>query len=173
MPHHEQAVAVAKLRFKDTVALVGASAGGVVFVDLLRPEEPEHRRGSRRRAPATSRARALAALAVEQLEDYLGGQRAPFTVPVDLSDATPFARDVYRALMAVPAGEIVTYGELAALAGHPRAARAVGCAMHRNPTPIFVPCHRVVAAAGRLGGWSGPTGWKERLLRLERAPLPV
>jgi methylated-DNA-[protein]-cysteine S-methyltransferase len=105
-----------------------------------------------------------------ELMGYLLGEVKRFETPVELGHLTAFQRDVYRALAEVPWGATVTYGELARLAGHPNKARAVGTAMRTNPIPIFVPCHRVVASgAGGLGGWSGPAGWKEKLLALEGA----
>jgi len=107
-----------------------------------------------------------------ELIGYLDGSLRELRTPVDLRQLSPFVRDVYTALRTVPYGATITYGELAALAGHPNKARAVGQAMHRNPTPIFVPCHRVVSAGRGLGGWSGPFGWKERLLLLEGATHP-
>jgi O-6-methylguanine DNA methyltransferase len=75
----------------------------------------------------------------------------------------------YEALLRVPAGTVVSYGELAALSGRPRAARAVGTAMARNPFPILVPCHRVVRSSGDIGEYGGGRAWKERLLRFEGA----
>ncbi|MCP4680556.1 MAG: methylated-DNA--[protein]-cysteine S-methyltransferase [Deltaproteobacteria bacterium] len=102
---------------------------------------------------------------LELMSYFLGGLEH-FTVPVDFSFVTPFQRDIFTALTSIPFGETITYGELAHLAGHPGAARAVGSAMRCNPAPIFVPCHRVVSASG-LGGWSGPKGWKEWLLEHE------
>jgi methylated-DNA-[protein]-cysteine S-methyltransferase len=101
------------------------------------------------------------------LMGYTLGELKSFSVPVDLSFVTPFQSDVYSSLCSIPFGETITYGELAALAGHPGKARAVGMAMRYNPAPIFVPCHRVVSASGKLGGWSGPKGWKEWLLEHE------
>ncbi|MCP4199983.1 MAG: methylated-DNA--[protein]-cysteine S-methyltransferase [Proteobacteria bacterium] len=101
------------------------------------------------------------------LKDYLNGQKRQLSVPVDLSFYTPFKRDIYSALMSVPFGETITYGELAVLAGHPGKARAVGRAMGDNLAPIYIPCHRVVPASGGFGGWSGPRGWKTALLKLE------
>jgi len=101
-----------------------------------------------------------------ELMGYMLGEIRHFETPVDLGFLTPFQRDVMGALVSVPYGETITYGELARLAGHPTKARAVGNVMRHNPAPIFVPCHRVVAASG-LGGWSGPHGWKEWLLELE------
>jgi methylated-DNA-[protein]-cysteine S-methyltransferase len=110
--------------------------------------------------------RALGEQGATALARYVAG--SPLTqVPLDLSWATPFMLDIYRALQPVPLGEIVSYGNLAALAGHPGAQRAVGGAMKRNRVPLFVPCHRVIAARGRVGGWSGQTGWKTRILARE------
>lgn len=103
-----------------------------------------------------------------QLRRYLAGLRVDFTVPVDLSGATPFQQRVWQTLRRLPYGGTTTYGELAVFIGRPRAARAVGQACGANPVPLVVPCHRVLAAGGRLGGWSGVPGWKERLLALER-----
>lgn len=108
----------------------------------------------------------LARAAVEELGLYFGGELCRFTVPVDLSFATDFQRDIYQALILVPFGQTVTYSKLSALAGHPKAVRAVGSACGKNPVPLIIPCHRVVGTNG-LGGWSGPVGWKERLLGLE------
>ncbi len=100
------------------------------------------------------------------------------SVPVDFSavklgldSAAAFEREVYREALAIPCGETRTYGELAAAIGTPGAARAVGRALGRNPIPIIIPCHRVVAADGRSGGFSAPGGvsTKMRLLQIERA----
>ena len=102
-----------------------------------------------------------------ELIGYALGEVRHLETPVDLSFVTPFQRDVYHALRSIPFGESITYGELAALAGHPGAARAVGTALGRNPAPIFIPCHRVLPASGGIGGWSGLPGWKELLLEHE------
>jgi O-6-methylguanine DNA methyltransferase len=115
-----------------------------------------------------STGRQIAIEAGIELMGYLLGEVKELHSPVDTGHFSPFLRDVYGALRTVPFGATVTYGELARLAGHPTKARAVGQAMHRNPIPIFVPCHRVVRTGGGLGGWSGPAGWKEQLLALER-----
>jgi methylated-DNA-[protein]-cysteine S-methyltransferase len=110
-----------------------------------------------------------------ELDEYFAGRRARFTMPVDLCVADAgFPRAIYQLLQReVPFGETVSYGELAEMAGHPGAARAVGNAMSRNPLPIVVPCHRVVAAGGRIGGY-GPSGvgTKRFLLALEGVNLP-
>jgi methylated-DNA-[protein]-cysteine S-methyltransferase len=105
-----------------------------------------------------------------RVNDYLAGSNVSFRdVELDLSWATPFQRAVADALRGVPRGEVVTYGELAALAGFPGAARAAGSFCARNRFELLVPCHRVVAAAG-IGGY-GTTGThvKRRLLALEGA----
>jgi methylated-DNA-[protein]-cysteine S-methyltransferase len=107
---------------------------------------------------------------VERLRAYFGGERVSFAdVPLDFSGTTPFHGAITDALRAIPYGEMVTYGELAALAGHPNAQRAAGTFCARNRFPLFVPCHRVVAADG-LGSY-GSLGldYKRRLLELEGA----
>ena len=101
------------------------------------------------------------------LNDYFSGRAVePACWPVDLEGLSLFDRAVYEAVRRIPRGERATYGDIAARAGSPRAARAVGNALAHNPIPLFVPCHRV-RGAGAPGGWSGPPGWKERLLALE------
>lgn len=102
-----------------------------------------------------------------QLARYFAGQQQTFTLPLDLSRARPFQREVLLELVKVPYGEVVTYGELAALCGRPRAARAVGGAMRANPLPIVVPCHRVLPSTGGLGGFGGRPELKQRLLQIE------
>jgi methylated-DNA-[protein]-cysteine S-methyltransferase len=107
---------------------------------------------------------------VELLRMYFAGEPVSFDdVDLDFSWATPFQMGVADVLRAIPYGETVTYGELAALAGHPNAQRAAGTFCARNRFPLFVPCHRVVAADG-LGSY-GSLGleYKRRLLELERA----
>ncbi|MGQ9703360.1 MAG: methylated-DNA--[protein]-cysteine S-methyltransferase [Actinomycetota bacterium] len=80
---------------------------------------------------------------------------------------TEFQRRVYRAVLSIPHGSTLSYQKVAEMAGYPRAARAVGNAMRRNPFPVIIPCHRVIRSYGSLGEYSGPTGMKERLLRQE------
>jgi len=95
-------------------------------------------------------------------------------LPIDLSAASDFERAVYAAALAIPCGETRTYGDLARAVGQPQAAQAVGVALGRNPVPILVPCHRILAGAGRSGGFSAPGGvaTKFRILEIERAKLP-
>ncbi len=106
-----------------------------------------------------------------QLDEYFEGKRQRFDLPVDIALLADFNRRVLRELARVPYGEVVTYGELAARAARPRAARAVGTVMNRNPLPIVLPCHRVIGANGKLVGYGGGLGRKEALLRLEGALL--
>jgi methylated-DNA-[protein]-cysteine S-methyltransferase len=106
-----------------------------------------------------------------ELDEYFAGHRRAFDLPVDLTLVADFNRVVLRKLAQVPYGEVVTYGELAARAARPRAARAVGVVMNRNPLPIVLPCHRVIGANGKLVGYGGGLDRKEALLRLEGALL--
>jgi O-6-methylguanine DNA methyltransferase len=103
----------------------------------------------------------------ELLQKYALGQNVDFSVPLDLWPATSFFLDVWHATSEIPRGETRSYGWLAAHVGRPGAARAVGMAMQRNPVPIIVPCHRVLAANGGLGGYGGGLDLKRTLLRLE------
>jgi methylated-DNA-[protein]-cysteine S-methyltransferase len=106
----------------------------------------------------------------EALSEYFEGDAAELSLPVDLRLAeAPFRRAVLEKLREVPRGQTVSYGELAARAGNPRAARAVGSACARNPVPIVVPCHRVLPGTGRLGNYAGGPERKRVLLDLEGA----
>jgi methylated-DNA-[protein]-cysteine S-methyltransferase len=106
-----------------------------------------------------------------ELDDYFEGRRREFDLAVDLTSVPAFQRLVLTELGRVPYGQVETYGGLAARVGRPRAARAVGGALNRNPVPIVVPCHRVVGATGSLVGYGGGLERKERLLALEGALL--
>ena len=106
-----------------------------------------------------------------QLDEYFEGRRRAFDLELDLADVGGFPRRVLEELALVPYGEVTTYGRLAARAERPRAARAVGTVMNRNPLPIVLPCHRVVGSTGKLVGYGGGLERKERLLRLEGALL--
>ena len=109
---------------------------------------------------------------VERIRCYATGEAVDFSdVAVDLSGVDAFRRSVYSALRQVGHGETVTYGELGERAGFPGLAREIGVAMARNPVPLVIPCHRVLAAGGKIGGFSAPGGAtaKTRMLELERA----
>jgi O-6-methylguanine DNA methyltransferase len=95
----------------------------------------------------------------------------PARIPrLDLEDATPFQREVWKVLRTITPGEVMTYAQVARAIGRPRASRAVGAACGANPIPLLIPCHRVVASNGSLGGFSVGLRWKEMLLRRERGP---
>jgi len=101
------------------------------------------------------------------LRATLAGGTGRSGVPLDLSGGTTFQRQVWAALAAIPRGETRTYSQIAAAIGRPRAVRAVGRACGANPIPVLIPCHRVVAADGGLGGFSGGLKWKRWLLAHE------
>lgn len=110
------------------------------------------------------------AACIARLHTYFSGAVIDFTdVTLDFGALAPESATIYRALRGVGWGETTTYGALATAIGTPGGARAVGVAMARNPWPVIVPCHRVLASGGRLGGFSAPGGsrTKERLLALE------
>jgi methylated-DNA-[protein]-cysteine S-methyltransferase len=102
-----------------------------------------------------------------ELDEYFAGTRTAFDLDVDMVLMTPFARRILTATAAIPFGATRTYGEVAALAGSPGAARAAGGALGSNPIPIVVPCHRVLARDGSLHGYAGGLGRKRLLLELE------
>ncbi len=136
---------------------VRATARGVTLIRAGRqPEAP------------TAGARRMVERARRELAEYLAGQRAFFSVPVDLSTASPFQRTVLEAAARIRFGQVTTYTDLARRIGHPRAARAVGTALARNPVPVVVPCHRVLRRDGGLGGYLFGLGVKARLLGIER-----
>jgi O-6-methylguanine DNA methyltransferase len=108
-----------------------------------------------------------------QFTGYFDGRRSLFSLRLDFRFATPFQRRVFDALLKVPAGQVVTYGELARAIGRPSASRAVGSAMAHNPIPILVPCHRVIHRDGTLAGYSAGLHVKEHLLSLEGVTLPL
>jgi O-6-methylguanine DNA methyltransferase len=106
--------------------------------------------------------------ALRQLEEYFAGERISFDVEINLGKISRFYTAIYSALSKIPYAATCSYRELAELAGSPRAARAAGQAMSGNPLPIIIPCHRVIASDGSLGGYTGGIGVKEKLLALER-----
>ncbi len=100
-----------------------------------------------------------------QLEEYFAGERTAFDLPMEL-DGTPFQKEVWTELSRIPYGETISYGELARRVGRPNGPRAVGQANGRNPIPVIVPCHRVLAGNG-LGGYGGGLTMKRALLAVE------
>lgn len=145
---------------------IATSARGVVEANLLGPvldDDP---------SAADPEAQAVAEQAAQQFREYFAGQRREFALPLDCDI---FTQDSFRAraltaLRDVPYGQVVTYGELAEMAGSPRAARAAGSACATNPLGILIPCHRVVPAsggAGSFGSYAGGREMKRWLLELE------
>jgi methylated-DNA-[protein]-cysteine S-methyltransferase len=103
---------------------------------------------------------------VEQLQAYFAAARLRFELPLDLTRLTPFQFAVLQTARRIPPGTVWTYGQVAEAIGKPKASRAVGQALGRNPVPIVIPCHRVVASDGSLGGYSGGGGLESKKLLL-------
>jgi methylated-DNA-[protein]-cysteine S-methyltransferase len=143
---------------------------------LTRLQLPESDRGATKRRLRARAATASQAVPVEieqliaNVQAYMTGRSVDFAaVAIDFADIEPFEQKVYAEARAIPWGQTVSYGELARRTGSPNAAREVGRALTRNPVPIIVPCHRILAKGHRIGGFSAPGGTftKERLLALE------
>lgn len=161
---------------------VAWSGRGLVAVQLPEATDAATRARLQRSAPE---AREIAPppeirAAIDGIVALLAGTPVDLTaVPLDLTDVPPFHRRIYAVARAIPPGATMTYGEIAERVGAPGAARAVGQAMGRNPFPLVMPCHRVLAAGNRPGGFSAPGGvtTKRRLLAIEgvalEAPLPL
>lgn len=109
--------------------------------------------------------------AAKELEEYFGGQRVGFDIPLDWGAMPPFQRSVLEATASVPFGHVDTYAGIARRIGNPKATRAVGNALGRNPIPVIVPCHRVIRSDASLGGYTGGLGIKQHLLHLEGVTL--
>lgn len=105
-----------------------------------------------------------------QLAQYFAGERQQFDLPLDLSAGTAFQQQVWAQLLAIASGSTVSYGQLSQQLGNPKAVRAVGAAVGRNPISIIVPCHRVLGANGALTGYAGGLDRKTALLQLESRP---
>lgn len=124
---------------------------------------------ARKVSPRVLRAPARLDRLAFEVEEYLTGSRRSFDLPLDLTLTTGFRREVVRHLPEIPYGRTATYTEVAALAGSPRAVRAVGTACAKNPLPLVVPCHRVVRSDGTTGQYAGGPAAKRWLLELEAA----
>lgn len=152
------------------LGLVGDERG------LTRLYLPEKNRKTLQRAiqhdfPNTNEDKTLLLKLADDLRRYFAGEVVEFDVELNPCQASAFTRAVWEACHQIPYGQICSYQQLAERAGHPRAARAVGTAMRRNPYPIVVPCHRVLKSDGSLGGYSGTGGveFKRQLLEMEAA----
>jgi O-6-methylguanine DNA methyltransferase len=148
---------------------VATSAKGLCSVDFGVSEADFKKRLD----PLARTERNPAALApiAEQLQAYFAGTRLRFDASLDLDQLTPFQASVLQTARRIPRGSVWTYGQVARTLGKPQASRAVGQALGRNPVPIVIPCHRVIASDGGLGGYSGGGGLESKrfLLQLEGA----
>ena len=121
----------------------------------------------RRHPPLQIKMRAWHRLTEAALKNVLAGKAPKKFPPLDLSAGTEFQQSVWRELHRISPGKTKSYGEIAGLIRKPKAVRAVGGACGANPIPVLIPCHRVLAANGKLGGFSGGLDWKRKLLALE------
>ena len=151
--------------------LAAVTDRGLARITYDADPERELERLARLAGPRVLRAPRALDPARRELDDYFAGRRRAFDLELDLHGQAPFAVAVLGELAKVPYGHTATYGELATRTGNPRAARAVGMVMNRNPIPIVLPCHRIVGASGSLVGYGGGLERKEKLLRLEGAML--
>ncbi len=143
---------------------------GLAYVELPRSSGRGMRDWIERYVPEHRCVDALGpnAAAIEQILEYLASERTHFDIPLDLR-GTPFQRAVWDVLLEIPYGDSRSYAEVACAIGRPNAQRAVGSANNANPVSIVVPCHRVIAADGSLGGYGGGQDLKARLLAMERS----
>ncbi len=154
--------------------LAASSEGGVVRLAFVPNQEQVHEELGRLALEHGARLVEQPGALEEvrsQIAEYLAGTRCSFALPLDLAGQPPFTRAVLGAASQIPYGETRSYGEVAAAAGRPSAARAAGNALGANPVPIVLPCHRVVLAGRELGGYSGGVAIKRRLLALEGASV--
>ncbi len=144
--------------------VVGGDEDGLRFIEFLdspnaRPLPPGGREDQRRLAEP-----------IRQLRAYFAGRLRDFELPL-APEGTPFHLRVWAELRRIPYGTTISYGELARRIGRPQASRAVGRANGANPLPIVIPCHRVIGSNGRLTGYGGGLGIKQKMLELERGSL--
>jgi len=148
---------------------VAVSEEGVIRLALPTSEEQAHFRAwIARYHPGAKESKAETHTVGRELTEYFAGRRQVFTVPLDLR-GSDFQRAVWRAVAQIPYGQTATYAALARKIGRPRAVRAVGAANGANPTPIIIPCHRVIGMNGSLVGYGGGLALKKWLLELEGA----
>lgn len=147
---------------------VAATEAGLVRVSFDTNEATFVASLKRLKRRAVKSAEKIASIAA-QLDAYFTGKIRAIDVPIDLRLTTPFQRSVLMAARSVPAGQVVSYHDIARRIGRPEASRAVGQALGHNPVPIVIPCHRVVTSSGGLGGYIGGLAIKRKLLKLEGA----
>jgi methylated-DNA-[protein]-cysteine S-methyltransferase len=154
---------------------IAATDRGVVAIEWLTTEEAFEASIVRRLGGPVARAGTLVASgpraqhlegAVRWVEAFLAGSQLREHPPIDLADRPPWDQHVLEAVTAVPWGTTASYGEIARRIGAPRASRAVGGALGRNPVSFMIPCHRIISADGTLGGWGGDR-WGDQAHRLQ------
>ena len=141
---------------------IAASDRGVTDLRLSR------KRGAARDQAGNALAERWRAAAAKELDAYLAGRLRSFTLRYDIGALPPFTQAVLKLTAKIPYGAVRSYAWVARKLGKPNAARAVGNALARNPVPIIIPCHRIVRADGTLGAFALGSGWKKRLLDLEK-----
>jgi methylated-DNA-[protein]-cysteine S-methyltransferase len=151
--------------------LVGVTDLGVCRISFDPESEHQLEQLARQFGPRVLRSPRPVDRVRRELDEYFAGRRQHFDIEPDVRGLPEWNRKVLAELARVDYGRTTTYGTLAALTGNPRAARAVGTVMNRNPIPIILPCHRVVGASGSITGYAGGLDRKEQLLRLEGALL--
>src|SRR5512146_62581 len=149
--------------------VIGVSDKGLALSEWDRGEFPESRLA---RMADWEESEERTAAAKRELREYFSGKRKVFEVRLDLH-GTEFQKKCWHALLKIPYGQTRTYAQIAKEVGNPRGFRAVGMANHDNPVPIIVPCHRVLASDGTLGGYGGGLDVKRKLLELEGALQPT
>jgi len=159
------------------VAAIGWKGARVASLRLPAPSAIDVERALLRHLPGATRAEPAAGIAavIDAAVRYFAGERVDFfEVPIDLGEQPPFFARVYGQVRKLGWGETTTYGGVArALDAGPEHARAVGQAMATNPVPLIIPCHRVMAAGGRIGGFSAPGGSRSKAYMLELEGVPL
>lgn len=170
-PHVALGLPEARYGFMETPVgdvLVATSDKGVCEISYLRNHDPyESLRELERRGYLVYRKEPAVQPVIDQLQEYFAHQRTDFSVPLDLTGVTDFTRSVLEKTSTIPYGVVKTYGDVAEAIGKPRASRAVGNALGRNPVPVIIPCHRVVLSSGAMGWYTGGPEIKRRLLGIE------
>lgn len=155
--------------FETSLGWIGLSTTekGIAQISLPRPSEEEALVALNLRSTAMRIGAKSLGSSVSRIQNYCRGQYVTFDEALDLSTGSVFEQQVWYACRTIPYGQTRSYGWLAAQLGRPKAARAVGNALGKNPIPIIIPCHRVIAANNRIGGFSGGIEIKKRLLGIE------
>lgn len=144
--------------------LIVDSGAGISVVEHFEQQTPKRKRALEQ---MENKETSIIQAAILQLEEYFAGDRKTFDLPLD-EQGTPFQKQVWQALRAIPYGETRSYKEIAAAIDNPKAVRAVGLANNRNPICLFTPCHRVIGSDGSMTGYGGGMDAKIYLLKLEK-----